>query len=128
MGKKSVQRTGFRRRAATTSKNEIPDSAKKEADLQHHYCITSIVEKHKKPESLVINSDQTLSKYVQVGRFTMVPKGAKKVGVAGIADERNIMLTLTVTMDGKALPFQAIYKGKKPSTLYQKLLFPQVLV
>ena len=65
----------------------------------------------------MINSDQTPSKYVQVGRFTMVPKGAKKVGVAGIADKRNIMLTLTVTMDGKALPFQAIYKGKTKQSL-----------
>ena len=29
----------------------------------------------------------------------MAPKGAKKVGVAGIVDKRNITLTLTVTMD-----------------------------
>ena len=42
----------------------------------------------------------------------MAPKGAKKVGVAGIVDKRNITLTLTVTMDWKALPFQVIYKGK----------------
>ena len=61
-----LQRIGFQRRAATTSKVEIPDSAKKEAGLQHHYRITSIVEKHKIPEPLVINSDQTPSKDVQV--------------------------------------------------------------
>ena len=76
-GKILLQRTGFRRRAATTSKVEIPDSAKKEAGLRHHHCITGIVEKHKIPESLVINSNQTPSKYVQVGRFTMAPKGAR---------------------------------------------------
>ena len=72
----------------------------------------------------MINSDQTPSKDVQVGRFTMAPKGAKKVGVAGIADKRNIMLTLTVTMDGKALPFQAIYKGKTKQSLL-KVSFPK---
>ena len=105
-GKSMLQRIGFRRRAATTSKVEIRDSTKKEAGFQH-YRIPSIVEKHKTPESLMINSDQTPSKYVQVGRFTMVPKGAKK----------NITLTLTVTMDGKALPFQAIYKGKTKQSL-----------
>ena len=110
-GKSLLQRIGFQRRAATTSKVEIPDSAKKKAGLQH-YRMTSIVEKHKIPESLVINSNQTLSKYVQVGCFTMAPKGAKKVGVAGIVDNQNITLTLTISMDGKALPFQAIYKGK----------------
>ena len=48
----------------------------------------------------MINIDQTPWKYVQVGRFFMVPQGAKKVGVAGIADKRMIILTLTVTMDG----------------------------
>ena len=118
-----LQRIGFQRRAATTSKVEIPDSAKKEAGLQHHYRITSIAEKHKIPESLVINNDQTPAKYVQVGRFTMAPKGAKKAGVAGITDKRNITLILTVTMDGKALPFQAIYKGKTKQSL-PKVTFP----
>ena len=39
---------------------------RKKAGLQHHYNITSIVEKHNIPGSLVINSDQTLSKYLQV--------------------------------------------------------------
>ena len=63
-GKSLLQRIGFRRPAATTSKVEIPESAKKDAGLQDHYRITSIVEKHKIPESLVINSDETPSKYV----------------------------------------------------------------
>ena len=53
----------------------------------------------------------------------MAPKGAKKVSMAGIADNRNITLTLTVTMDGKALPFQAIYKGKTKQSL-KKITFP----
>ena len=71
----------------------------------------------------MINNDQTPAKYVQVGRFTMAPKGAKKAGVAGITDKRNITLILTVTMDGKALPFQAIYKGKTKQSL-PKVAFP----
>ena len=116
-GKSLLQRVGFRRQAATTSEVEISDSAKKEEGLLHHYRITNIVEKHKIPESLVINNDQTPSKYVQVGRFTKAPKGGKKVGVAKIADKRNITLTLTVTMDGKVLPFQAIYMGKTKQSL-----------
>ena len=113
-GKSLLQRIRFRRRTTTTSKVEIRDSAKKEAGLQQHYRITGIVEKFKIPESLVINRDQTPSKYVQVGRFTMAPKVTKK----------NITLTLTVTMDGKALPFQAIYKGKTKQSLL-KVSFPK---
>ena len=54
-----LQRIGFSKRAATTGKVEIPESTKKEACLQHHYRISSIVEKHKIPESLMINIDQT---------------------------------------------------------------------
>ena len=119
--KSPLHRIRFRKRAVTTSKVEIPGSGKKEAGLQHR--ITNIVEKHKIPESLVINSDQTLSKYVQVGRFTVVPRDAKKVGVAGIADKRNITLTLTVTMGGKALPLQATYKRKTKQSL-PKVTFP----
>ena len=122
-GKSLLQRIGFQRRAGTTSEVEIPDSAKKEGGLQHHYCITSIVEKHKIPEPLVINSNQTPSKYVHTGCFTMAPKGAKKVGMAGIANKRNITLKLTVTVDGKALPFQAIYKEKTKQSL-PKVIFP----
>ena len=79
-GKSLLQRIRFWRQAATTSKVEVLDSAKKGAGLQQNYHITSIVEKHKIPVSFAINSDQTPWKYVQAGCFTMVPKGAKKVG------------------------------------------------
>ena len=48
-GESLLERTGFRRRVATTSKAEIPDSAKKKAGLQYYYCITSIVERQKNP-------------------------------------------------------------------------------
>ena len=53
----------------------------------------------------------------------MTPKCAKKADVAGIANKRNVTLTLTVTMDGKAVPFQAIYKGKTKQSL-PKVTFP----
>ena len=65
----------------------------------------------------MINSDQAPSQYAQVARFTMATKGVKKVGVAGIADKRNITLNVTVTMDGKALQFQAIYQRKTKQSL-----------
>ena len=41
-GRSLLQRIGFRRRAATTAKVEVPESAKKEAGLQHHR-ITSML-------------------------------------------------------------------------------------
>ena len=38
-GSSIIQRLGFRRRVATTGKVEIPEGARKEAGLQHHFRI-----------------------------------------------------------------------------------------
>ena len=113
LGRILSQRIWFRRQTATSGKVEIPDSAKKEASLQQYYRITSIAEKHNIPELLMISSAQTPSIYFQVGRFIMAPQGAKKVSMVGIADKRINTLTLTVTVDGKTLPYQAIYQKEQ---------------
>ena len=91
-GRSLLQKIWFRRRAATTVKVEMTESAKKETGLQYHYRIISIVEKHNISVSLVINSDQKPSKYVQVERFTRAPQGAKKVGRVEIAGKPMITL------------------------------------
>ena len=65
-GGRLLQRIGFRRRAVTTVKVEIPESAKKEAGLHHPHHITGIVEKYNIAESLVINSAQIPSKYFKL--------------------------------------------------------------
>ena len=61
---------------------------------------------------------------MQVGRFTMAPKGAKKVGVAGSNDKRTITVTIAVSLDGNILPFQIIYKGKTQQSV-AKVHFPK---
>ena len=71
----------------------------------------------------MIHNDQTPSKYIQVGRFSIVPQGAKKAGVARVADKRMITLTLTVTTDGETSAFSAIYDGKAKQFL-PKINFP----
>ena len=75
----------------------------------------------------MINNDQIPSKYVQVGRFTMAPQGAKKIGMSGIVDIRMITLMLTFTIDGKIYHLKQFIKEKQ-SSLSQKLIFQQVLV
>ena len=74
LGRSILQRLRFRRRVATTGKVEVPEGARKESGLQHHFRIVNIIEKHNIPKSLVLVSDQTPSKYVTVGRTTMAPK------------------------------------------------------
>ena len=77
---------------------------------------------------MIINGDQTPSKYIQVGRFTMLPQGAKIVGVVEIADKRMITFILTVPMDGKKLYHLKQFIKEKQSSLYQNLVLPQVVV
>ena len=72
---------------------------------------------------MILNSDQTPSKYVTVTRNTMAPSGSKRVAKAGSDDKRAITLTLTVTMSGKVLPYQIIYGGKTSRSL-PKVKFP----
>ena len=102
---------------------EILKRARKEAELQHHFLIVTIIEKHNIPKSLVFNRDQTTSKYVTAGRTTMAPKNSTRLGLAGSTDDRSIALTLKVTLDGKLIPFQLICGGKTDLSL-PKIVFP----
>ena len=61
------RRMGFVRRMPTTAKIPIPDKARKEIELAFMHKVVQKVEKHNIPHSLIINADQTPSKYVPVG-------------------------------------------------------------
>ena len=71
------RRLGFRRRQATTSKLEIPEGALKEIKMLFHHNIVTKVAKFNIPDSLIINLDQTPTKYVPVGRTTLAKKNSK---------------------------------------------------
>ena len=118
-----LQILGFWRRIETIRKVELHEGARKEAGLQHHFRIVNIIEKHNISKSLVLNSDQTPSKYVSVGRTAMVAKISTRAGLAGSTNKRSITLTLTATLNGKILPFQIIYGAKTDQSL-PKFTFP----
>ena len=122
-GQSLLRRMGFTRRTATTGKVQITDDAKIEMTFQYHYKIVTHREEYNIPDSLILNSDQTPSKYVTVARTTMAPKNVKHAAVAGLNDRRAITLTLTISLDGKMLPFRAIYGGKTKQSL-PKIKFP----
>ena len=117
------RRMGFVRRRATTGKVEIPQGAQKEAELKFMHQIVNQVEKHNIPPSLIINFDQTPSKYVQASSNTMAQKGIANVPVSGVDDKRSITATFSITLDGNFLPMQLIYKGKTTQSL-PKVNFP----
>ena len=86
--------------------------------------IVSLVEEHKIPKSLIINLDQTPSKYVPVGNSTLAKKGASCVVIAGSADKRCITATFSVTLSGEFLPMQLIYGGKTTQSI-PRFAFPK---
>ena len=99
----------------TTAKVPIPDKARKEIEFVLMHKIVHKVEKHDIPPSLIINADQTPSKYVPVGRSTLAKRNTKDVPISGSADKRSITATFAQTLEKvhKACP---------------KLIFQMVLV
>ena len=111
------RRMGFVRRRGTTAKLEIPDGAFKEAQLLFTHDIVSKVDKYNIPDSLIINIDQTPTKYVPVSRSTLAKKNSKAVAIKGSSDKRSITATFSITFSGKFLPMQLIYGGKTTKSL-----------
>ena len=106
------RRMKFTRRVATTAKVPIPEKTRKEIELVFMHRIVQKVEKYSIPPSLIINIDQTPTKYVPVSKSTLAKKGTKHIPIAGSNDKRMITATFSETLDGKFLPLQLIYKGK----------------
>ena len=111
------QRMKFLRRAVTTSRPVITRSLWVEVRSQFLYEITDKVLKHNIPDELIINVDQTPSKFVATGNVTMAAKGEKHISRAGATDKRAIAVTLSESLDGHILPFQLIYTGKMQISL-----------
>ena len=74
--------------------------------------IVQKVEKYSIPPSLIINIDQTPTKYVPVSKSTLAKKGTKHIPITSSNDKRMITATFSETLDGKFLSLQLIYKGK----------------
>ena len=106
------RRMVFRRRQATASKLEIPGGALKEIKLLFHHDITSKVETFIIPDLLIINLNQTLTKYVPVGWTTLAKKNTETVPIKGSFDKRTITAIFAISLQGEFLPMQLIYGGK----------------
>ena len=97
-------------RMKTTGKVKIPAGAQNKAELKFLHQIAYNVEKHQLPASLIINFDQTPSKYVQVSSRVMDQKGESNVPITGISDKRGVTATFSITLDNKFLSMQLIYQ------------------
>lgn len=118
------RRMGFTKRRATTGKIKIPPGAQEEAELKFMHQLVNQIEKYNIPPSLIINFDQTPSKYVPVAPTTMAKKGSSTVPISGVHDKRSITATFAITLSGIFLPMQLIYSGKTNQSL-PKIEFPK---
>ena len=108
---------GFKKRMRTTGKVEIPEGARKEAELLYLHNIVTIVEKYEISHSLIMNLDQTPLKYITAMNHTMTNQNSKSVSIARSSDKRSITGTFTITLSGHFLPMQLIYGGKTKQSL-----------
>ena len=102
----------FVRRFTTPGKVPIPEALRKEFEKAYLHSIVRKIEENNIPQSLVLNLDQTPSKYIPVSNKTMAAKGTKYVPIKGSSDQRMITTTFAITLDGHFLPMQLIYAGK----------------
>ena len=114
---------GYVRRRGTTAKLEIPDGVFKEAQLLLTHDAVSKADKYNIPDSLIINIDQTLTKYAPVSRSILAKKNSKAVAIKGSSDKRSITATFSITFSGKFLPMQLIY-GEKTTKSLPRFKFP----
>ena len=102
----------FSRRAAATSRPSIIQSLWEEINTQYLHDIASAVRTYNIPDELILNADQTPSKYVPSTNVTLAEQGTAHLPVRGRNGKRAITVTVIQSLSGKMLPFQIIYTGK----------------
>ena len=111
------KRMNLTRRLVTASRPAITKAAWLEVKAKFLHDILCAVVEDSIPDELVINVDQTPSKFVPTDNVTMVEKGSRHVSRKGSSDKRGITVTLAETLSGRILPFQLIYTGKTSRSL-----------
>ena len=91
------------RRTTTTSRPVVTRALWQEIHTQYLHDIASIVQAHNIPDELILNLDQTPSKFVSASKLTMAGEGEKHIPIFGGSDKRAITLALIETLSGKLL-------------------------
>ena len=115
--KSLFKRMGFKRRLATTDKVSISSELHQETQEAYLYSLVKKIEENDIPASLVLNLDQTPSKFVTGCNKTLAKKGSKTVSIAGSTDKRMISATFVITLSGDFLPIQLIYGSKTKKSI-----------
>ena len=112
------------KRRGTTARREMNPALYDELALSWKKEIADLILRHKVPEELVLNLDQTPLGLTSASKATFAPHGAKNVPVSNIDDKRMITGNFCVSMKGDFLPIQLIYAGKT-NRCHPKIKFPK---
>ena len=92
----------------TTSRTIVTRTILLEVRTQYLHDIVDSVVTYNIPNEIIINVDQTLSKYVPPENVTMAEKNSKHVAQKVANDNRGTTVTLVESMKGEVLPMQLI--------------------
>ena len=84
-------------------KYRFPKPFKKKQSLSSNK-IAKIVQARQIPNCMILNLDQTPSKFVPSSNTTLAPRGTKSIPVTGSPDKRTTTATFTISHDGDFLP------------------------
>ena len=115
--KSLYSRMNMSRSMVTTSRPIVTSSLLEEVRTQLRNDIVSAALKYNIPDELILNIDQTPSKFVPTENVAMAETRSKHVSRKDGNDKRCITVTLSETITGKILPFQLIYTGKTARSL-----------
>ena len=104
-------RMGLVKQKATKAVRKLPDDF---ADVTLAFLerVASIAKENCVPFELVINWDQTGSRFAPASHWTPANEGAKQVDVIGVEDKREMTVLLAISLAGKLLPPQLLHAGK----------------
>ena len=110
---KFMIRHGLSLRCKTSISQKLP--AQLERKLECFLNEVNIMrEKHKYPDHLIINMDETPMYFDMLPQYTILKKGTKEVRIRSSgAEKRNLTVALCCTGSGEMLPSLAIFKGKR---------------
>ena len=100
------------KRKGTTGKFDPLPHFLGEENFTFQRTISTTILEHDIPAPLAVNLDQTPLSYVSPGKYTFSFKGTKNLPIKKVDDKRQITATFAVSLTGRFLPIQLIYKGK----------------
>ncbi|KAF8232747.1 hypothetical protein L208DRAFT_1270492 [Tricholoma matsutake] len=110
---------GWSLRCSMRARGKIPTNAD-EILMKAYLHMAYSVKDESIPRELMANSDQMQLTLAQGCHMTYAKVSSKQVSTIGMEEKQAITVMVTLTNDGKVLPFQVVYKGSTATSLPSK--------